>query len=413
MNPAVLSLFDQGIVSGTSFLNGFIIGRGCSKSDFGFYLLGMSICIFFLNLQNSIIATPYIVYAPQLTGRPHTTYTGTMAVIHMVIDGLTSIVLFAAFFIFHLRDGASDFSSMIRILALVIGFILFKDFGRQIYFGQLKHRHALVMDTIVAIIQVSGLVVFASYELISVTIAFSVIGMACFFSLPFWIATMHRSIHVDMNQVIPHLKMNWAFGKWPLLAGLLITMGSQIYPWLLTMFYGTASTGELAAVTMATNLANPFIMGFGNFLAPKIMHVYATEGFLSVDKLIPKITALIIKWVGCYCIAMALFGGFLVEWMYGAPFRHLGGVIGVMALAQLADVISYPHRLGLFAINRSDIAFKASGISLLCTMSAGVFFVCQYNVLGVGLGLLAGNSIASLYRCCVYVHQARLQKKRL
>ena len=70
-----LSLLDQGVASATNFLTGVIIARGCSKEELGLYMLGFSLILLMTDLQTSLIATPYMVYAPRLKGEAHASYT--------------------------------------------------------------------------------------------------------------------------------------------------------------------------------------------------------------------------------------------------------------------------------------------------------------------------------------------------
>jgi len=56
-----IALTDQAVASATNFLTGVIIGRACTKEQFGLYMLGFSIVLFVMSLQTSLISTPYMV----------------------------------------------------------------------------------------------------------------------------------------------------------------------------------------------------------------------------------------------------------------------------------------------------------------------------------------------------------------
>ena len=80
LHQGVLSLADQGVASITNFVTGVIIARASSKEEFGLYMLGFSLILLVTDLQTSVIATPYMVYAPRLKGRAHALYAGSTLV---------------------------------------------------------------------------------------------------------------------------------------------------------------------------------------------------------------------------------------------------------------------------------------------------------------------------------------------
>jgi hypothetical protein len=65
------SLVDQAVASGANFAAGVIIGRVCSKDDFGLYMLGLSVALLLTSVQDIFIATPYVVFSPRLRGVQH------------------------------------------------------------------------------------------------------------------------------------------------------------------------------------------------------------------------------------------------------------------------------------------------------------------------------------------------------
>jgi len=65
LNQGLLSLGDQAVASITNFATGVIIARASSKEQFGLYMLGFTLILLVTDLQTSLIATPYMVYAPR------------------------------------------------------------------------------------------------------------------------------------------------------------------------------------------------------------------------------------------------------------------------------------------------------------------------------------------------------------
>ena len=77
LHQGFLSLADQAVASITNFVTGVIIARATSKEEFGLYMLGFTLIMLMTDLQTSLIATPYMVYAPRLKGTEQALYAGS------------------------------------------------------------------------------------------------------------------------------------------------------------------------------------------------------------------------------------------------------------------------------------------------------------------------------------------------
>src|SRR5215470_2024068 len=74
----LLSIFDQAIFSGTSFLTAALIGRTTSPDQLGLYYLLLSIVLIISGVQEQLVAAPYVVYSKRRHGRELAEYAGSM-----------------------------------------------------------------------------------------------------------------------------------------------------------------------------------------------------------------------------------------------------------------------------------------------------------------------------------------------
>jgi hypothetical protein len=74
VSQAALSLVDQAIVSGASFVTAMIIARTTSQVTMGMYYLIASIVIVAVGVQEHIIAAPYIIYSKRRSGNELAVY---------------------------------------------------------------------------------------------------------------------------------------------------------------------------------------------------------------------------------------------------------------------------------------------------------------------------------------------------
>src|SRR5688572_11745385 len=57
-----IALMDQAVVSGANFLTSVLVGRWCGLAELGAFALGCTVLVYALALQESFIASPYVVF---------------------------------------------------------------------------------------------------------------------------------------------------------------------------------------------------------------------------------------------------------------------------------------------------------------------------------------------------------------
>jgi O-antigen/teichoic acid export membrane protein len=403
LHQSILSLVDQGVSSSTGFLTGVIIARACSKQELGLYMLGFSLVTFVTDLQTSLIATPYMVYAPRLHGRAHATYTGS-TLIHQLAFCVIAMfgVVGGAIAVSH-GFGPRALAPVLQALALVIALLMLRQHARRVCFARLKLKTALVFDTCIAICQIGGLLILAHFHLLSASRAYWVIGFACGIAVLWWLWSDRDLSTPQMRESISDLKKNWILGKWVFASGLIWTIAVNLYPWLLAAFHGVASTGIWAACLGVISIGNPALLGIQNFVGPKISHVYAAEGGKALRRLVLRITAIIAVPISLLCLALCIWGGRLMTVLYGRQYTGNSMIVAILAINLLVGSLVFSFSRALFAVDRARADFLINLIALLIMLTLGLWLVRAYGPLGAALGLLGATLASSVIRAILFL----------
>jgi O-antigen/teichoic acid export membrane protein len=395
MRQGVHSLLDQGVVSATNFLTGVIIARTCSKTELGLYMLGFSVFLFLIDLQTSLIATPYMIYAPRLKGSASALYTGSTLIHQLGFCLLAMLALAVSAVMSAFGVGPKGMGSVLWALVAAVSFIMFREYARRILFAHLKAMRALVLDSCIAVAQIGSLLVLGHLGLLSANRAYWVIGGACGLAVLGWLWA-DRSVHqVRIGHAMADLRKNWAFGKWALISGFTWTLSMNLYPWLLAAFHGTASAGIWAACLGAVALGNPAVLGVQNFLGPKIAHVHAAVGPTALGRFVFRASIAFAVPISFFCVAMMLWGGRLVGSLYGREYLGNGLVVAVLAWNLSVTAVASSFSRALFAIERADIDFAANLVGLFVMFTLGIWLVRSFTIAGAALGLMIANAATS------------------
>lgn len=400
---SLLALADQVISSATNFLTGMIIARACTREEFGIYVLCFNIIMFILDIQTSLIASPYMVYSQRLKEAAHEQYTGNSMLQQVLFSMLIILLLAGGWILFPEDFREMGLAPAFHVLIFVIIFIMFREFVRRMCFATLKMESAIIVDATVAFLQISGLLLLLSYNVISARTAYIIIGGACAVASSVWLVLNRHSYRLNLAGFMDSLKQNWSFGSWMFGSTLLWAISMTLYPWLLTWFHGAAAMGVWGACWGVTALANPLMIGMQNFLGPEIVKNYTDDGMEGLKWHLQRKTMIYTGAISPLALGLIFCGHLLVPLIYGDKYRDTGMIVSVLGLNLLVSAASYPVTRALIALEQTRVYFMASFVPLLITLSCGIFLVYKMGPAGVAWGLLVGTSAtAAVMAHCFY-----------
>jgi O-antigen/teichoic acid export membrane protein len=398
LNQGFLSLADQAVASVTNFATGVIIARASSKEEFGLYMLGFTLILLVTDLQTSLIATPYMVYAPRLQGRAHAQYTGSTLIHQVVFSLLATLVVIGAACAARFGVGPHGLEPVLWALAGVGSLIMLREFVRRICFASLKLRTVFIFDAFIGVGQICGLLVLAHFKLLSASRAYWVIGATCGLAVLCWLWLNRHHYHLRIDESVLDLKRNLIFGKWVFASGLLWTASTNLYPWLLAFFHGAAAAGVFAACLGVVSASNPALLGIQNFLGPKIAHVYATRGRIGLRKFVLKISGSMAIPVSLLTLIMIFWGDRFIGLLYGSRYTGNGRVVAILACNLLLSAVVFSYSRALFAIERADLDFALNFAAIFIMLTLGLWLVKIHGPFGAALGLIIAGGVTSILR---------------
>lgn len=396
------TLVDQGLYSVTNFLTGVIVARAAFTDELGRYALGFGLLVLLTTLQTSLVSVPYNVHALRIPERERGAYTASTAVHQLAISAASVTLLAAAGFLLGRGTLLPAMRPVVSALAVVIPFALAREYVRQLLFSRLRFTSALLLDGVVAVVQLGALLLLARAGLLSARTAFLALGGACAVALVLGVRLARGLFELVPSRVVPALRTNWSTARWSAAASAAFIVGAQLYPWFMAAHRGAAEAGVFAACLGITALTNPLLIGMGNLVAPRIMHAFADDGLAGLQR-VTRVAMLVV--LGAMAVLVPLLflaGGALLRLVYGAEYAAYGLTVGVLALAQFVDWLSLPAHHALFFMDRAKVAFKAHLLVLAATLALGFALVARLGPLGAAVGLLVGNALATAYKWRAY-----------
>jgi O-antigen/teichoic acid export membrane protein len=401
-----LVVFDQAITSGASFVTSIIVARACSQHEFGLYVLGLTLVTLLLVVQESAIASPYMVHSPRMKARLPA-YAGSMLLHQVTLSAIAMLGLGLAAGALASGVGPEGLPGVLLALLFALPFILLKELIRRLCFADLNHRTALLLDAVAALLQIGGLLLLAASGVLSPAFAFVTWGAACMVGIGVCAARSLRSVTVRYRRALPHFARNWQLARWMLPSSLIWAASEYLYPWVLAGFRDTAEVGVFGACFAVASMTNVLLFGSSNYVGPRIMHAFALGSSAAMRSYVWRATAAQVGAIGALALFLAAFGGTLVAWIYGREYAGNGATVFVLSMGTTFAALSYGPSRGLFALGRADIDLAVNVVTLLVFLTVGLWLAWSFGPLGAALGLLVKNSVGAAFKLVVFARLTR------
>ncbi len=403
----MLTIADQVVCSGSSFLTGVIIGRTLSVGDFGSFSLGMTLLIFSLILQDTLLATPYTYHFHKTKENEHPRLRAGAIIQSFLLSALCAGLLIAASFAASVTAHAQDLGAILNALGLSLPLLFLRECFRRQFFTEFKMKEALVLDICINTLQFLLLFFLWYFDALTPASVFGIMAAATALgSAVTWIFIKKLYDFTNLD-VATDTRENIRYGRW-LLAGSFCHLGSlYTYPWLIYLIHGKTEAGAFAACYSLINLLNPLVLGFNNYFRPKIIQTRIERGALAMDQLVRRACVAFIPVTAIVILFLSIAGGFLVNLVYGEQFPDLGPVIAIVGISLASTFIGSPLQLGVLALNKPQInpMFHASALAI--TLCVGVPLVFLYGNIGAAIGYALASNCGLITLAILYKREVR------
>jgi O-antigen/teichoic acid export membrane protein len=390
-----LSIMDQALVSGTSFVTSVILGRCAGREDLGVYYLALSIVLFVRGLQEQLVSAPYMIYC----GRQERAHQSRYAASSLVHQSLLSIVAVVglAIIAFAGWSPAGVRSSMFLLLCAA-PLLWMREYVRQLSFAHLDVKAALVTDFTIAVTQQGGLAYLAGSGQLNVYTTLAVMGICCGLASVAWLASGRQRFDLSWAAAWADWRSNWVFSKWALASHVLACSSPYILPWIVAATHGEQETGTYGACATLVGMSNMFLIGLANYLSPKAARAFAEQGLGALQRVLKQTALLFVIGLGTMSVCAFLVGHHIAAIVYGPEFIETRLILGVLSLSVLANSLGVTAGNGLWALERPSASFFADLCSLIVTIIATATLVPAFGPLGAALAGLTGTASDAVIR---------------
>ena len=384
-----LSIIDQALVSGTSFITSVILGRCTGREDLGLYYLALSVVLFVRGLQEQLVSAPYMIYCGRQQAADQPRYAAS-ALLHQCLLSLLAMGGLAVAAVF--GWGPAGLQSTFVVLLCAAPLLWMREFVRQMSFAHLDVRAAIVTDLTITLTQLGALCYLASSGSLTVGSTLAVMGICCGLASVSWLASGRQRFTLQWSAAWTDWRNNWTFSRWALASHVLACSSPYILPWVVAATHGERETGTLGACATLVGLSNMLLIGLANYLSPKAARAYAEHGLAELKRVLRQTALMFVVGLGTISVLAFLAGHHVAALVYGPEFIETRWIIGILSLSVLANSLGVTAGNGLWAMERPSASFFADLCSLIVVIAATATFVPLWGPIGAALAQFTGTA---------------------
>ena len=396
---------DQAAVSLANFIALILIARWGGASEVGIYAVGYSVIAMVLTVQESMITRPYSIHLYHPHGRA-TEHAFSSLVMSAILSAAVTVGLGACSLA--LMGFSAEVARIGWALAVAAPFVLLREFARRFCFAHLKVVDALVLDVLVAALNIAILCSLAAMGRLSAATAFLSIGASCGVGGFAWLYVARSHFEPSFKHLSAIFRQSSSIGKWVLFSHLTAHAQGYSSHWLIMSVMGAAATGIYAACLSIVAFANPLIYGFCNILTPRFVRTLQNEGMAGLKLQAARDTLVLVSVMALFCAAVAIGGDQAMRLLYaGSEYQGHAVLLNVLALACLAAAAGMPACTAMTSAQRAGLSAGITAASALGTVAVVWWCLTHWGLLGAAYGMLVSEAVGSLARWAAFAMMKR------
>jgi O-antigen/teichoic acid export membrane protein len=389
----MLSVLDQGLVSGANFGLNVLLARWVSPAEYGVFAISFGLFLLLSGLHVALILEPMNVLGAARPVAEIGRYVGSLVHAHVVLSAALSLGLAVA--ALGLRHRNASLAGSLAMLAAALPFLLLQWLLRQACYLQTRPDLAVRGSLVYVATLAAGLGLVARRPgLVSPLLAaFPILALASVAAA----AVLWRPLGVALpGRVVPSRELitsHWSYGRWIVAASLAHNAGNALYLPLVAALLGLAASGALKAVQNLSLPLQQLLTALSLLAFPWVSRQTAVHGEAHARRVSLGLVGIYAAVAAGYGAVLVLLGERLLRLLYGpGPYAALGWAVVLVAAAGLVAAAAQALGIALRARGRPQVILWSKLAAALFLLAAGTLLVQKHGLYGALLGVVIGHA---------------------
>ena len=388
------AVLDQALFAGSNFTVNILMARWLPQEQYGAFVVTYSAFLLLGAFHTAALTQPMLVFG---AGRYRETFSHYLALLlygHVGIATTVSLIMCVPAAIAW-AIASPELGQAFAGLAVASPFILAVWLLRRAFYVPAQPDRAATGGALYLVLTLGGIYGVQRADALSPFTAFVVMGVA---SLPvgIWFIYLLRPQWRRAGSTLTReavLIDHWGYTKWSGPTVAMVWIPENSYYVLLPAWAGLDGSAALRA---AMNFALPALhlhAALGVLLVPLFVRtLQRVNGWETLSHLVKSLLVLFMVTSACYWSILAVFGGYLLDHLYGGRYSECTSLLGIVGLLPLATGSVCVLGGVLRAAERPDYIFWCYVASGLTTLTLGLLLAGTNGIAGSVIGILVSSA---------------------
>jgi O-antigen/teichoic acid export membrane protein len=406
---SLLSVLDQGLTSGASFLLNLFLARWLTGEDYGVFAIAFVTLLFVSGYHNVLLLEPMTVLGPARYSSEMTAYLFAQLKVNAVVVVCLSGMMLLTAGAMSVFGGQHALITATVASALALPFLLLFWLVRRMCYVVKRPAIAAWASAGYFVLVLAGL--FAMHEMshVDTSRAFLLVAVASVLAVlvPLRQLGLLRTgglVACPWGKVVAE---NWQYGRWLVASTTLLSISSQAQTYLAAAMLGLSAAGTLRAMQIPALAMTQIITATGVLMLPPMSSEF---GIGRPDKLREKAmvsTLGLTAMATAYAVLLALFAKPLERILFDGKFASYAWLIPVLGLVPVCTGFTLGFSIAQRASQRPHYELLANAVAAPVALVTALVFTKLWGITGAAISLVAGYATIGLVLCYSFVRLAK------
>lgn len=394
-NISTATLLDQFFFAGSTFFINILLARWLEPKEYGAFVFAYSLFLLIVAINSSLFTEPMLVFGSNKSKLAIKKYFGVLlkcqCYMAIIIFLLFSIISFLTYYFGHAQLGKAFLG-----IAVAGPMILFLWLFRRFNYARFIPWLATLSSFIFFSLLMTGLFALKFTNHFSLLYSFVILagsaGITSFISF-FWCKPQYRDIksHTYTYTALAH----WNYGKWSLGVTGLIWVSSNIYTFVLPIWYGFEGVAVMKAVM---NLGLPVLhslTALSQILIPTFSRKSKNDDVKTVVSITIYCLSILFCGIGIYTFLLVVFKTEILNLIYNGKYTQYSNlVLFIGPLLFFGSVISVLENI-LKATEKIKHVFISYFGRTIIAIAIGIPLMAFWSINGALLSMVLSYAVTA------------------
>ena len=406
-----LSLCDQALVSGSTFLLNVMLARWLIKEAYGAFAVCYAGFLFLSGFHNVLVVEPMTVIGPSSYPDRLGEYMGSQLRTHLIIVGplFFAVLLSAVGLVFF--DVERVLVPAVLALGSCLPLILLLYLVRRMCYVLQNPLVAAQASVLYCLILVPGAIGLHHFGYLTPATAFALMALASLLSSVFVVCRLPLSISLLLRggslSVVEMLRQNWSYGHWLVLITALSWLLVQAQTVLTAGFLELSAAGALRAMQLPSLVISQLIAAITLLLLPSMSHELGRGDLARLHQKAILSTVTLSVFGLAFVAVLYFFFAPVEKLLFGGKYASSAWLMPVLALAPLFTGAASSLSLALRTLRKTKFELFAYLLSAGVALVLGFVFIPRWGLIGVAVSIVGSTATHLLGIAFCYLKYAR------